>query len=367
MPRKYSCSIIGFKMPALCMLAIFTAAPASAQSYSQAAQQAQIAQQMMQMQAQQQAIQGNNQAQQNAFDSLAGTTPAPGLPLTYNNATGLPSGAPPTNAGTPRPRQILAENLEEEIIETDTVPPDLRSMQTLERENEVIDEKGSGMPIDIRRDALREAAISFGARGGLAWRTYFIRKELEKRATALDKVYDFRQLLIPAPSGFLIEPPIINESINAMLIETNGQQAAVSDRMYNIVNNAKIVSAPRTWRTYLEREWGEVSPPPDILRPENEEERKLWVELVREGWDEGVLQANEIFQDDLNSLMADFQGMIRYRMLLSQNMISPPYALQVDRGVTGDGKEMRIGDRAVQITGAPELITGSDQWQPASR
>ena len=59
--------------------------------------------------------------------------------------------------------------------------------------------------------------------------------------------------------------------------------------------------------------------------------------------------------------------MVRYRLLLSQGMISPPYALQVDRGITGGGEEMRIGDRAVQITGVPELITGYDQWQPASR
>ena len=58
---------------------------------------------------------------------------------------------------------------------------------------------------------------------------------------------------------------------------------------------------------------------------------------------------------------------MRYRVLLTQGMVSPPYALQVDRGVTGDGNEMRIGDRAVQITGVPELITGSEQWQPANR
>ena len=223
------------------------------------------------------------------------------------------------------------------------------------------------MAFDIRRDALREAAISYGARGGLAWRTYYIRNDLEKSARAMDQVYNFRQLLIPAPSGFLIEPPIINESLNAMLIEDGGQQAAVSDALYNIVNKAKIVSSARTWRNYLEREWGEVDPPPDILRPENEEERQIWQELVAKGWDEGVKQADEIFQDDLNLLQADFQGMIRYRVLLTQGMVSPPYALQVDRGVTGDGNQMRVGDRAVQITGASELITGSEQWQPANR
>jgi len=223
------------------------------------------------------------------------------------------------------------------------------------------------MPLNIRLDALKEAAVSYGARAGLASRTFEIRQEIDRRARYLDKIYDFSRLLVPAPSGFLIEPPIVSEAVNATLVDLDGQQAAVSDRIYNIINNARIVSAPRNWRRYIEREWGDVEAPPDILRPENDEERKIWVEYVRKGWEQGLQQADEIFQEDLNLLNADFQGMIRYRVLLSQGMISPPYALQVDRGVTGDGEEMRIGDRAVQITGVPELMTGFDAWQPASR
>lgn len=246
------------------------------------------------------------------------------------------------------------------------LPLDLYALQNLPKEN-IVAENVSGLKFDIRADAVREAAVSFGARGGLSWRTYHIRQELEKRANYLDKVFDFAQILIPAPSGLLIEPPIINESVNAMLIQGDGQQAAVSDRVYNIINNARIVSAPRTWRNYLEREWVPVEPPPDILRPENDDERRLWIERITQGWEEGVKQADEIFQDDLNKLLADFNGMIRYRTLLAQGMISPPYALQVDRGITGGGQEMRIGDRAVQITGVPELLPGSNQWQPASR
>jgi len=245
-------------------------------------------------------------------------------------------------------------------------PISLEEIKDLRRENLTVG-GDSGLSFDIRAEALREGAISFGARSGLAWRTYEIRKQLNSKARYMDKVYNFGHLLIPAPSGFLIEPPIISESLNAMLIEGDGLQAAVTDKIYSIVDNATIVSTPRSWREYLEREWGDTAPPPDILRPENDEERELWERLVTIGWQEGVNQANEIFQDDLNLLNAEFTGMVRYRTLLAQNMVSPPHALQVDRGVTGTGDQMRIGDRAVQITGIPELITGSQSWQPAQR
>ena len=86
----------------------------------------------------------------------------------------------------------------------------------------------------------------------------------------MDKVFDFRQLLIPAPSGLLIEPPVISEAMDATLIDNRGMDAALADRVLNINENARIVSTPRNWRLYLERQWGEVTPPPDILRPANE-------------------------------------------------------------------------------------------------
>lgn len=229
------------------------------------------------------------------------------------------------------------------------------------------DNGDTGLPFNIREGAIKEAALSYGARGGLAARTFEIRKELDSTSSYLDKVFDFTQLLIPAPSGLLIEPPIVTADENAMIIGAGGQEAAVADRIYKINVNAKIVAAARRWENYLERDWGDVTPPPDILLPETKEEREAWVKYVREGWDKGYEQANEIFQDDLLQLTADYQGMVRYRVLLTQGMITPPYALQVDRGVTGGGTSMRVGDRAVQITGRPEFKTGASEWQPASR
>ena len=246
----------------------------------------------------------------------------------------------------------------------DQPPPSLQELQSIPKENKLVED---AMPIDIKKDAQKEAALSYGARGGLAWRTYHIRNELETRADYMDRIFDFRQLLIAAPSGLLIEPPIIGESENAMIIDPSGLEAAVADRVYNIGRNARIVSTPRTWRAYLERQWGDVTPPPDILRPENKEEREQWMRWVEKGWDEGVDQANEIFQTDLNKLVADYRGMVRYRMLLSQGMVSPPYALQTDRGVTGNGNEMRVGDRGLSITGLPQLKTKTQEWLPADR
>lgn len=220
---------------------------------------------------------------------------------------------------------------------------------------------------ELRMEGLKEAALSFGARAGLAARTYEIRQTLLQKEVYLDRIYDFKRLLIPAQSGLMIEPPIISESLDAMLIENQGQTAAVADRIYNINANAQIVAAPRNWRNYLERDWGDIDPPPSILYPTSEEEKAFWLNALQQGWKEGYEQADDIFQADLDQLNRDFQGMIRYRMLLAQGIVSPPYTLQVDRGVTGGGDEMRVGDRALAITGPSELKTEAYGWRPASR
>lgn len=236
------------------------------------------------------------------------------------------------------------------------------------------------LTLKIRRDAMKDSAMSYGARGGLAWRTKQIMVELNKNAPALDKTYNFRRLLIKAPSNMFIEPPIVSEALNNFLVTPAGDEAAVSDAIYNISRQARIVSSPRNWRQYLEREWkNDLVAPPDILLPESPSERQAWRVWTKQGWDEGYKQADEIFQADLNRMVADFEGMVRYRVLLTQNKISAPYATLVDRGVSGNEvqtmvgdkpmnvtTEMRIGDRAIRITQPATLRPdkSSETWQP---
>ena len=98
------------------------------------------------------------------------------------------------------------------------------------------------------------------------------------------------------------------------------------------------------------------------------------IKNIQKGWEQGVSQANDIFERDIARLTAEFNGMVRYRKLLAQGMISSPFALQTDRGVTGGGRDqqgrsvaMRIGDRAIEMTGVPELVSGVREWQPANQ
>lgn len=242
-------------------------------------------------------------------------------------------------------------------------PPVLEDLQ--EQQTGKHAAKNSVVGLQIRNDALREAALSYGARGGLASRTFEIQRRLAEHDASLTGTFNFSRLLIAAPSGFLIEPPIVSEAQRATLVKGSGQQAVVADRVFRINRAARIVTAPRDWHLYLERDWGRVDTPPALLLPRDYDERVRWRELVAEGWTAGVEQADETFESDLDRMTNDFIGMVRYRELLAQGMISSPYAMHEDRGVTGGGTEMRVGDRGVAITGPSVLIPRSDTWTTA--
>ncbi|MDD5585655.1 MAG: type IV secretory system conjugative DNA transfer family protein [Alphaproteobacteria bacterium] len=250
------------------------------------------------------------------------------------------------------------------VPESSPPPPTLLDLQEQKTGAET---KPEVMGLQIRGDALREAALSYGARGGLAHRTFEIQRRLAEQATSLSRVFDFTRLLIAGPSNLLIEPPIVSEAQRAVIVNGGGQEAAVADRVYRINRVARIVTAARNWRLYMERDWGRVDPPPGLLLPKDAEERKQWRQWINEGWTAGVQQAEETFEADLDRLTNDFVGMVRYRELLAQGMISPPYALAQDRGVTGGGSEMRVGDRGLMITGPSSLIPRSERWTTAPR
>jgi defect-in-organelle-trafficking protein DotC len=251
------------------------------------------------------------------------------------------------------------------------VPPPMEHLQRVnetEGQNISDDLLTKKMSVDMRRDAQREAALSYGARGGLAKRAYEIMEEMRAYDATLDKVFNFRALLVKAPSGLLIEPPIVRESLDATVITEGGNEAAVADQILKINKQAKIVTAPRDWRQYLEMDYPtEIVPPPRILWPKNPKEQASWNGWIKQGWQAGYEQGEQIFEANIAQMVADYSGMVRYRMLLAEGKISQPYALQEDRGVTGGRNEMRVGDRALRITGPSQFLTGADLWKPADR
>lgn len=210
----------------------------------------------------------------------------------------------------------------------------------------------------LRSRSLKDTAMSLGAQGSLAWSSTEINRWLETEKKYLDSIFNFNALMLE--HGVL--PPVLevgDDSLN--LADPN--TIRVADRTYKIVQQAKFSTTPPNWREYLWLGYSKPPLPDRTLLPRSSAEQKIWREGIRAGWDKGVEQAYSIFHQNLARLKRDFNGMLLYRKLLTERMISAPYVARTELGITGDGNDMRINDQVLRIVEHPQLQTNSKGWK----
>lgn len=218
---------------------------------------------------------------------------------------------------------------------------------------------GSSQINPIRLEALKGAAISLGARGALAWRSLQINHTLSQETNYLTHVFDFNQILIDGD----VLPPVITQANNSFNL-ANSDAIRTSSKIYKIVSPARFVTIPPSWRGYLYMSFKKPTLPDHSLLPTTRAEAIVWNVYFKQGWKQGLHQANEIFSVNLSRLKRDYMGMVLYRKLLAEHMVNSPYVAHANLGVTGNSKEIRINDRVSRITAHSRLQTNPNKWTP---
>ncbi|ACB97230.1 type IV secretion system DotC family protein [Beijerinckia indica] len=219
-----------------------------------------------------------------------------------------------------------------------------------------------------RGDILYQAALTFGAQGGLAARAFGINEMLRRYEPTLDSVFDFRTVVVRVgPGRTLMRPPIVTAAQMAFALGEGAQVARETACVYQITRRAQLASAPPNWRTYLVRSWASPSKPSDAVLPRTEQEVNWWKKWVAEGWAQGERQGVEIFLADLSRLQRDYIGMVRYRVLLRAGLVENPRVAFEDSLVNGGHEEMRAGDRVIRITDQPGLRADRKSWPKNTR
>lgn len=211
----------------------------------------------------------------------------------------------------------------------------------------------------VRLSALTETARGIGTQAGLSWRSRQINVLLNSQKRNLDHIFDFNFLIL----NQTVLPPVLVEGRNTLNL-ADEFSIRISDHDYQIVQQPRFITTTPDWRNYIWMAYKKPETPNHTLLPQNSEEREVWNNYIQIGWNEGVVQANQIFSANLARLQRDYEGMILYRKLLAQKMLTPPYVSQADLGVTGGGDDMRINDRVLRITAIPQLQANSKNWNP---
>lgn len=210
----------------------------------------------------------------------------------------------------------------------------------------------------LRLTVVKDTARSVGAQAGLAWTAQKTNALLESQSKELYRTFNFQEMMLSNN----VMPPVLQESNNDLNLDSD-TGIRLADRVYEIVKPAHFVTTIPSWRDYLLMPFNKPEAPNIGLMPKTDQEKEIWNKYTVIGWNEGITQARDIFTMNLSRLTRDYRGMILYRKLLAQNIVTPPYISKADLGVTGGGNNLRINDRVLRITAVAELQPNSKVWK----
>lgn len=238
---------------------------------------------------------------------------------------------------------------------------DAISLEALQRLNQPVAEQRvvdqSGQRNGSRLEALQEAAIGVGARGGLLKQGKIIERALEKTKRDLDTIYDFTPLMI---QGRVI-PPVLTETRD-IYTQGDSRTLRLAGRSYSVEAQARFSSRPPQWREYLQQNYGSVTMPSSVLLPRTPEEQTVWQKYVAQGWNQGIEQANDIFKINMNRLNRDFAGMARYHVLALKKMVTIPVVAQSSMPINSTSSKMYLDETLLRITAMPEFNKDMSEW-----
>lgn len=212
---------------------------------------------------------------------------------------------------------------------------------------------------EIRKNVLVEFASSYGVSSGLNWELNRIKNtQLARNEVKFDQLYDFSRLIIE--NGVL--PPVVQEG-QSNYAQESPDEVRISDKTIGIVAHAKFVSVYPTWRDYLVFSIPEFEKPPKSFLPQNDAESALWDEWAKKGWESGVQQAKVMYQSSLSRLDRDYNGMLMFKILLAQGLVTPTLIAKHNLGVTGNGKEISINDQIFRIVDHSALVPNEKEWK----
>lgn len=209
----------------------------------------------------------------------------------------------------------------------------------------------------MRPKIIHDTGYTLGVQSGAKWRNGKIQEELNAQGKSLDRIYNFKQLLI---DGRVMPPVVIDSDDNLSVLD---KQIVSVSKSYKIIKDAHFVSTSPSWRDYLSGSYFSVKEVNRILLPRTSEEVDIWEEAVEKGWIRGIKQADSIFKLNMRKLTRDMRGVILYRLLAGQGLVSMPR-------IESDRFAIRVGDKTLDLNERVFVIRRDahfqqeDQWEP---
>ncbi len=209
----------------------------------------------------------------------------------------------------------------------------------------------------MRPTAIKEAAQLVTFQTAIAWRYKQLVAATETHSAIMDTAFNFGPLLMTQGEA-LILPPVLTRSGASMRIES-GETATAAATSYELLEPARYISTVPNWREFLMVDaFPEPEKPNPAVMPKNDKERVIWRAAVREAWAQGLMEADQLFADNVSRMARQYRGVMLYHLLTAQHLLSKVSTASAELGTkaTDNGNKLHIGQKVYRIT-APSAFT----------
>ena len=215
-------------------------------------------------------------------------------------------------------------------------------------------DSGTDSTLSLRDRMVRDAARTISFQKAVALRYAELNRACEERADLLGSIFSFSSLLI---DGHIL-PPVLGFAGPVHTLHDKDSASSV-DETYTIRSQARLVSTDPSWRDYLTQHFDALEIRPECL-PKNSKERSIWQDAVKSGWAQGTAQAEEVFQQNMDRLTADYRGMLRFTMLHKRGLVSLPVMARGHIPIRVGRTTLDINQTVFRLT-RPSLFQNPDQ------
>ncbi len=209
----------------------------------------------------------------------------------------------------------------------------------------------------MRPKAIREAARLVTFQTAMSWRYGQLVAETERYSAVMDTAFNFAPLMLTQGEA-LIMPPLLTRAGASMRIEDNAT-ATAAKTTYELLEPARYIAVVPNWREFLMADDfpAPEQPNPAVL-PKNAEERAIWRTAVREAWEQGLAEADQLYADNVSRMARSYRGVMLYHLLTAQHLLSRVNTASADLGTrrSDNGNKLNIGQKVYRIT-APSAFT----------
>jgi defect-in-organelle-trafficking protein DotC len=253
---------------------------------------------------------------------------------------------------------------------TNNPTPSLQTLMNMQH----IEGKGSG-PIDgelsrehsLQVAQMKESATVLGIHSGFNYELERLQNALKTVEGDLDGTFDFGTLMRSTNTGqfeaFLL-PGIVAEKRGSVVVSDDGKNLSYTESSFEILFEERFVIDQPNWRNYLLlNPFKKYQSPFNDLLPKNEEEAKVWRDAIKEGWELGVMQANQELIAYSENLRRDFIGMVKYMRLSLEGKINTASLAFTRKLVESDGMVMNINKSDYQISSPARFNPKNGEWE----